>query len=495
MSHLTRRSFLKRAAATAGVGATFAISGTKASGNILGANDRIRLGVAGIKGRGSSHINAFAPMDGVDVTYLIDPDKRTYEGRSAQVKAKGGNTPKCVQDIREALDDKDLDAVSVATCNHWHSLITFWSCQAKKDVYVEKPLSHNIFEGRQCVKAAEKYKCIVQHGTQSRSSASWARAVAAVASGKYGKLLVSKAWASKPGNGRYSIGFKEAKEPPAELDFNLWLGPAQEMPYHENIVHYNWHWFWATGNGEIGNQGVHQMDIARWAIPGTALPKSVISMGGRWVQSTEGHPPFTDQAETPNHQVTVMDFGGPLLVFEVLGLTEFAGVDGKKYPRKVGNEFFMEEGVIKSGKFYPNGSDKGEELPEHEYDKGPGNNFENFIHCVRSRDRSKLYGDITEAHPSAACCHLGNISYRVGEQVPGTTRPDVLEKHEEVAKSFDSLTQMVKGTLGLDLAKSTYQLGPTLDFDAKTEKFVGNAAANKLLTRDYRDPFVVTEEV
>ena len=491
MSRVTRRSFLKRATATAGIATTFAIGGTKASGKILGANDTIRLGVAGINGRGKSHISEFAPMDKVDITYLIDPDKAIHESRTEMVKAKGGTTPKCVQDIRKALEDDDLDAVSVATCNHWHSLITFWSCQAGKDVYVEKPLSHNIFEGRQCVKAAEKYKRIVQHGTQSRSSAGWARAVAAVASGKYGKLLVSKGWASKPGSGRRSIGFKENQEPPAELDFNLWLGPAQEMSYNKNLVPYNWHWFWATGNGEIGNQGVHQMDIARWAIPGPALPKSVISMGGRWVDG----PDFKDQAETPNCQVTVMDFDGPLLVFEVVGLVEYAGVDGKKYPKKVGNEFFMEEGVIKDGKFYPNGSDKGEELPKFEYDKGPGSNFQNFIDCVRSRDRDKLYADITEAHPSAACCHLGNISYRLGEQVSGTTRPDVLEKHEEVAKSFDFMTQVVKGTLGLDLVKSTYQLGPKLNFDAKTEKFVGNADADALLTRDYRKPFVVTEEV
>ena len=499
MSRVTRRTFIKRAAATAGIATSFAIGGTKASGSILGANDTIRLGVAGINGRGSSHIDQFASMDGVDVTYLIDPDTRTHERRAPQVKARGGNTPKCVQDIRKALDDKNLDAISVATCNHWHSLITFWSCQAGKDVYVEKPLSHNIFEGGQCVKAAEKYKRIVQHGTQSRASAGWARAVAAVASGKYGKLLVSKAWASKPGKGRRSIGYKEDMQPPAEMDFNLWLGPAQEMPYNENMVPYNWHWFWATGNGEIGNQGVHQMDIARWAIPGPALPESVISMGGRWVEG----PDFKDQAETPNCQVTVMDFGGPLLVFEVMGLVDYAGVDGKKYPRKVGNEFFMEEGVIKDGKFYANGSDKGEELPKHEYEKGYDSdkdsksdpNFKNFIDCIRSRDRDKLYADVTEAHPSAACCHLGNISYRLGEQVSGATRPDVLDKHEEVAKSFDFMMQIVKGTLGLDLAKNTYQLGPKLKVDAKTEKFVGNAKADALLTRDYRKPFVVTEEV
>ncbi|MHC4402851.1 MAG: Gfo/Idh/MocA family protein, partial [Planctomycetota bacterium] len=357
MSRQTRRTFLKRAAATAGVSAGFVIAGTKASGKVLGANDTIRLGVAGIKGRGGSHIDNFAKMDKVDVTYLIDPDSRLYEGRSSQVKSRGGNTPKCVQDVREALADDSLDAVSIATCNHWHALITFWACQAKKDVYVEKPCSHNVFEGRQCVKAAEKYGCIVQHGTQSRSSGSWAKSVAAVASGKYGKLLVSKAYASKP---RWSIKFEEIKDPPPELDFNLWLGPAPMQPYHENLVHYDWHWFWDTGNGEIGNQGVHQMDIARWGIPGGKLPIGAFSMGGRWVESTEGHPPFTDQAQTPNMQLSVLDFGETLLVFEVAGLCGRSVVDRPAPARKVDNEFYLEEGAIKGGKFYPNGSDKGE---------------------------------------------------------------------------------------------------------------------------------------
>jgi predicted dehydrogenase len=492
MSRQTRRTFLKRAAATAGIGTGIVIAGTQASGKVLGANDTVRLGVAGIGGRGRAHINEFAKMDKVDVTYLIDPDSRFFESRSDMVKERGGNTPKCVQDVREALEDDDLDAVSIATCNHWHSLITFWACQAKKDVYVEKPCSHNVFEGRQCVKAAEHYGRIVQHGTQSRSSNDWARQVAAIASGKYGKLLVSKGYASKV---RWSIGFEEFKEPPPELDFNVWLGPAPKQPYHENIVHYNWHWFWDFGNGEIGNQGVHQMDIARWGIPGGTLPKSVFSMGGRWVDSTEGHPPFTDQGQTPNCQLTVMDFGGPLLVFEVVGLNNRAGVDGKKYPTKVANEFYLEEGAIKGGKFYPNGSDKGESLPDAEYEKGPGNIFENFIHCVRSRDRSKLYADVLDAHLSAACCHLGNISYRLGEQVSGKTRPDVFDEHEEIVKTWDTIHQTVKGTLGLDITKSTYQLGRTLRFNPEAEKFVGSPEADALLTRDYREPFVVTETV
>jgi len=191
----------------------------------------------------------------------------------------------------------------------------------------------------------------------------------------------------------------------------------------------------------------------------------------------------------------VMDFGGPLLVFEVIGLVDRAGLDGKKYPKKVDNEFYLEEGVIKDGKFYPNGSDKGEDLGDIDVRMGPGDNFENFIHGVRTRKENELNAGITEAHPSAACCHLGNISYHLGRQTSGSIRPDVLDKHEEVAKSWDTIQETVKGTLGLDLSKSTYQLGPMLKFDPKTEKFVDNAQANLLLSRPYRAPFVVPENV
>jgi predicted dehydrogenase len=488
MKHITRRDFLKGSVA-AGVGLTLASPFSR----VRGANDDIRVAVVGINGRGGSHIGAFRDMQGVRVAALCDVDKKVLASRAKSFTDKNQKVDTYV-DIRELLNNKDIDAISIATTNHWHSLATIWACQAGKDVYVEKPCSHNIFEGRKCVEAAEKYKRIVQHGTQSRASSSWAKQVAAIASGKYGKLLVSKSWASKNGQGRWSIGFKPTREPPENLDFNIWLGPAPQQPYHENIVHYNWHWFWDFGNGEIGNQGVHQMDIARWAIPGGVLPKSVISMGGRWVESTPGHPEFTDQAQTPNCQLTVMDFGGPLLVFEVIGLVDRAGVDGKKYPPKVDNEFFLEGGVIKDGKFYPKGSDKGEYL-DVDVKMGPGDNFENFIHCVRSRKREDLHADITEAHLSAACCHLGNISYRLGEQVAGATRADMLDKHEEIAKSWETITQTVKGTLGLDLSKGTYCLGPKLEFDPKAEKFVNNPKANELLTRPYRKPFVVPEQV
>jgi predicted dehydrogenase len=492
MSNLSRRSFLKRAAATAGAGAVFTIAGTRSSGSILGANDTVRIGIAGINGRGQSHMSEFARMPGVKVTYLIDPDASLHENRAKKIQEMGGNMPTCVQDIRKALEDKNLDAISIATCNHWHSLITIWACQAGKDVYVEKPMSHNVFEGRKCVEAAEKYKRIVQHGTQGRSSSGWKKTAAAIASGKYGKLLVSKGYASKV---RWGIGFKDDEPAPEKLDFNLWLGPAAKRPFNRNFVHYNWHWFWDFGNGEIGNQGVHQMDIARWGIPDGTLPKRVLSMGGRWVESTAGKPPFTDQAETPNMQVTVYDYGDCLLVFEVAGLNNKTMIEGNPKPQtKVENEFYTTKGMLTSGKFTPKGADKSQSL-DVEVKMGPGGQFENFIHCVRSRKREDQHADVLEAHLSSALCHLGNISYRLGEQVPGDTPIPVFGDNEEVQKSWQRIKQGLKDALGLDLASTKYQLGKVLEFDPEKEQFVGNQAANKLLTREYREPFAVPEKV
>ena len=343
MSRQNRRDFLKCAAA--GGLAAFTIAGTKASGRVLGANDRVRIAVAGINGRGQEHMHEYLGMKhNVEIIYLVDPDSRLFESRSKMVNRRTGSTPKCVQDIRKVLDDKNLDAISIATPNHWHSLMTIWACQAGKDVYVEKPCSHNVHEGRMLVEAARKYDRIVQHGTQSRSIRDWADAVAAVRSGQVRQAAGRLRLCYKP---RGSIGFKQPKTPPKELDFNIWLGPAPKQPYHDNLVHYNWHWFWDFGNGDIGNQGVHQMDIARWAIPDGAVPTSVISLGGRFG--------YKDQGQTPNTQITVMDFGDAQLIFEVRGL-----VDGKT--TKVTNEFYMEGGVIKGGLFFPKGKGEGEKL-------------------------------------------------------------------------------------------------------------------------------------
>jgi len=480
MKRSTRRTFLKQAAATAGVATTFTIAGTQASGRVLGANDTIRVGVAGIHGRGGSHISAYLGMDKVQVTHLIDPDSRLFPSRIEAIRRRGGNTPKCFQDIRKALEDKEWDVISIASTNHWHSLLAIWAIQAGKDVYVEKPCSHNVFEGRKLVEAARKYKAIVQHGTQSRSDAGWHRQIAAVASGKYGKLLISYGYASKP---RRSIGFAQPEDPPEGLDFNIWLGPAPEQPYHRNLVHYNWHWFWDFGNGEIGNQGVHQMDLARWAIEaatGRVLPKRVISMGGRFG--------YEDQGQTPNTQLTIFDFGECKLFFEDYGL-----VTGQT--RKVTNEFYLEQGAIKGGRFYPKGKDKPEDLVSVDYTCYEGGNFGNFINCVRSRKQEELNAEILHGHRAAACCHLGNISYRLGQPAPFNKVPDALADDEDMVRAFEGMKEHLRTHTDMDLDKAEFCLGPWLEFDPEKEKFVGSAEADRLLTRDYREPFVVPERV
>ena len=485
MTRLSRRKFIQTTAAASTAFGVFTIAGTKASGRVLGANDRIRVGVAGIRGRGQSHINAFAKElkdQNTEVTYLIDPDTRLFEQRSSTVAGLGGNTPKCVKDIREALDDKNLDVVTVATCNHWHSLITIWACQAGKDVYVEKPISHNVFEGRKCVEAAKKYGRVVQHGTQQRSSVERAREIAALQSGKYGKLLVSKGYCCKP---RWSIGTKPISAAPSELDFNIWLGPAPKQEYHANLVPYNWHWFWDTGNGDIGNQGVHEMDVARWAIKGGTLPKQVWSFGGRFG--------YDDQGQTPNTQMALFDYGDALLVFEVRGLVG----EKSNLPNNVSNEYYTSEGMIREGRFYRNGtSGEGEKLEGPDAHVTPGGTFGAFVRAVRSRKPEDNNANAEVAHYSAALCHLANISYRLGEQVSFDKAKGALGDNKQVVATFDNLANNLKA-IDLKLADTKYMLGRTLSFDAAGEQFIGAGAdvANPLLSRPYREPFVVPSSV
>ncbi|MEX0641063.1 MAG: Gfo/Idh/MocA family oxidoreductase [Pirellulales bacterium] len=474
----SRRSFVRFAAGAAI--APFAIGGTKASGRILGANDTIRVAVAGINSRGGAHIDEFAKMKGVQVTYLVDPDSRLFKSRAESVKSRGGNVPKAVQDIRRALEDKDIDVVSVATCNHWHSLITIWACQAGKDVYVEKPLSHNIHEGRIALDVARKHGRIVQHGTQNRSSKGVARDVAAAQSGKYGKLLVSKGYCHKP---RWSIDTKPVTSPPEGFDFNIWLGPAPEQPFHGNLVHYNWHWFWDFGNGDIGNQGVHQIDIARWAIKDATLPKSVVSFGGRYG--------YVDQGQTPNTLMTVFDFGDVKLVFETLGL-----VEGKSHAKgRVDHEFFTEQGRITGGKFYPSGGGPPERLADvPPIEVHDGGHFGNFINAVRSRRHDELNADIKEAHYSSALCHLANASYRVGNELSYADARKQLNADAHTAELFGKMVFNLFNGNDINVEAEQIRIGPVLKFDPATEKFIDNPLANDLLTRKYRPPFVVPEK-
>ncbi|MAG94149.1 MAG: dehydrogenase [Planctomycetaceae bacterium] len=470
MSKQTRRQFLQSGVAAGAAFSTFAIGGTKSSGAVLGANDRVRVAVAGINGRGKSHIDGFNKVQNVSVTTVIDPDSRLFAKHQGRT---------CVQDVREALDDKNIDVVTVATPNHWHSLMTIWACQAGKDVYVEKPLSHNVSEGRRCVEAARYYKRMVQHGTQQRSTDSRAREIDIVHSEKYGKLRVSKGYCCKP---RWSIGTKPTEKPPAGLDFNVWLGPAPEQPYHGNLVHYNWHWFWDTGNGDTGNQGVHEMDVARWAIKGATLPTKVWSLGGRFG--------YEDQGETPNTHLSVYEYDDVLLLFETRGLV----TKHKKFPFVVKNEYYTTEGMIVNGKFYPNGGGKAESITSSDATVTPGGPFGSFIQAVRSRDRADLNADVEVGHYSAALCHLGNISLRRGKQVPFDGKKNALGDNKQDVESFNTVRENLKA-VGMNLNESTYQLGRTLNLDPKTETFIGDKQANRMLTREYRAPFTVPAKI
>jgi predicted dehydrogenase len=480
MSRATRRSFLQTTAAASTAFSLFTIAGTKASGKVLGANDVIRVGVVGIKGRGGAHIGDLAGRAGVEVSYLIDVDENSFPARIRDVEAKGGNRPACVADVRKALEDKNLDAISIATTNHTHSLYTIWACQAGKDVYVEKPISHNVFEGRKCVEAAKKYNRVVQHGTQNRSSEGNARVMAAIHSGKYGKLLVSKGYCAKP---RWSIGTQAPTSPPSSLDWNLWLGPAQEQAFHRNLHPYNWHWFWDFGNGDIGNQGVHEIDLARWAIKDATLPTEVWSLGGRFG--------YEDQGQTPNTQMAVYKYGDVTLLFEVRGLV------GKHddWKPKVTNEYYTTEGMIAGGKFYPKDGKPAEGVKyDGEVHVAKGGPFGAWINAIRTRAAADNNCDAEVAHYSAALCHLGNISYRLGTKVPFNKQTQSLGDNKQVVESFNTIRENLKG-VGVDLAATEYQLGRVLKFDPAAEKFIGDEEANKLLTRPYRAPFVVPEQV
>ena len=496
-SNLSRRQFVSRSLAAAGVGASFAIGGTKSSGRVIGANDTVRVAIAGLNGRGSAHVSEFGPMRDVQIVYLVDPDTKTYAKRLKQVRdttTKAGKSadrpPATAQDIRHVLEDKSVDAISIATPNHWHSLMTIWACQAGKDVYVEKPCSHNIHEGRVAVEAARKYSRIVQHGTQSRSDRNWAEAAAAIQSGQLGKLLISRALCYKP---RKSIGFKPITEPPANLDFNLWLGPAPKQPYHGNLVHYEWHWFWDFGNGDIGNQGVHQMDIARWLIPasssgGATYPKTVHSLGGRFG--------YKDQGQTANTQISVMDYGDTQLIFEVRGLPTVPYENAKG---GVGNIAHLEAGTLVDAKlFYPKGESKPIPLKEAvkvETHRRPGDgHFANFIAAVKSRKSDDLNAEILEGHYSSALCHLANLSYRLGEEVPFSKPTHAFGEDKAAYETLSRMEEHLKeNKVALDGMK--YRLGRKLAFDAATESFIGDPEANRLLTREYRTPFVVPDRI
>ena len=436
MPNTTRRRIFQGAVATV---ATRALP-------VLGANDTVHLGVVGTGGRGRGHLQYFSEVPGTRLAAICDVNQEARERASAIVRKLQGHSPREYSDLRELYEDNEVQAVSIATPNHWHALATIWACQAGKDVYVEKPANHNVFEGEQAVRAARKYKRMVQVGSQSRSIGHKRRAMELLREGAIGKVYMARGLCFRR---RKSIGRTPEEPVPPGLDWDTFLGPAPMRPYTKNRFAYNWHWFWDTGNGDIGNQGVHEMDICRWGLGEYAAPETVTSTGGKFV--------WEDDQETPNTQQAHFNFGGSEIVFDVRNLPSpnegGAPLRGASY---VGNIFFGDQGYMVVDPygfriFLGDEREKThEEQPHEERIWDPKPHMANFIEAVRSRNQYALNADIQIGVAAANLCHLGNISYRCQQQ---------------------------------------------LHLDPETGLFVGNGMANALLTRRYRHPFVVPEIV
>jgi len=432
---LTRRQFIGKTSTAV------LVAGTMASGKVFGANNRIRMCTIGFHGQGGSHIKDILAMkDQAEYVALCDVDSEVLAKGAKIVETAQGKAPKKYKDIRQALEDKEIDAVSIATPNHWHSLAAVWACQAGKDVYVEKPLSHSIYEGRQLVAAAEKNGRMVQHGTQSRSNATLIRDMKLMHDGFIGKIVESRGYVYKNGN-RGPIGHGKPGPCPENLDWALWQGPSPEHPFMINVdrkkpglyVHYDWHYFWEYGNGEIGNQGVHQMDAACWG-HNRGLPVRVYSSGGRFG--------LDDDGQTPNTQATTFTYGdGSIMTFEVRNLGSFEEADGGN----CGNSFFGTKGMYVLGKgffTYKEGKVNDRQpipVPEDAPKPEKGSKWERFFTAVRSRKTSDLPVSTEDAHFSCVHCHLGNIAFRLRKSLefdPATERFKDSEANHYIKREY-----------------------------------------------------------
>jgi predicted dehydrogenase len=495
---MNRRSFLKKSALTLGGASVFAhpiISGTSASGQVLGANDRVRIAIAGAKSRGGEHIGFYGALENVEIAYIVDADNKYVDERVTQIATKTGKAPKGTQEYRVMLEDKDIDCVSIASPNHWHALQAIWACQAGKDVYLEKPCCQNLFEGRKLVEAAAKYKRLVQHGTQRRSEDTWARATAAVKSGKYGKLIAAKAYANRP---RDPLGFKPITNPPGTIDWNQWLGPAPMQPFHENLAPYNWHWFWDTGNGEIGNNGPHYFDLCLWAM-GETHPNSVISFGSRFVKDPKNH--YRDQAETPTLHFALYDFNGIPVIYESCNI---AGVRERWNPREEA-EFYTENGIIQGNNFIPNGGGARQRIDveftrPHKAgfsDNSSITNCANFIDAVRNRNTVPLNAPIEKGLYAAALCHWGNAAYRTGHRETLTAIREKMGDNPILQASIEKVIVNLKDVFGdtVKIEDIPFKVSEKMAIDIEKEKFVNSPLGNSFLTRAPREPFAVPEQV
>lgn len=455
MQNINRRKFLKHTTAvTAGAIVNFPIIKNSFAKKSPGEN--INIAVIGIRSRGKDQYRALAKIPNVKIAVLCDIDQRLFPEAVGEVEALTGFKPAIETEYRKVLDNKDIDAVSIATPNHWHALQTIWACQAGKDVYVEKPVSHTVLEGRKMVEAARKYNRVVQTGTQSRSNATTNQALNFIKEDGLGHIYMAKGLCFKP---RGSIGHVENSEIPDGVNWDVFLGPATYRPFNKNRFHYKWHWFWDTGNGDFGNQGIHQADIARWALNKRTHPVKIQGIGKYLVLDSD--------QETPNIQHLTFEYeDGSILQFEVRGLATNSESDirignliyGSKGWMSIENEDSSNNKVhLAEINIQPSGYSSYREEPgpvflndDPETADAVYLHFKNFTDCVRSGKWQDLNADILEGHLSTSLCHLGNIACR-------------LER--------------------------------TLHFDPYSEKFIDDDQADGYLTKMYRAPYILPEKV
>ena len=449
---------------------------------VYGANEKIRVGIIGFNSKGAQHIEVFHGLPNVEIVALCDADQSIVDREAAKFKERGENVKTC-QDMRHLLDQKDIDVVVIATPNHWHSLAGIWACQAGKDVYVEKPVSHNIWEGRQLIHAARKYKRVVQAGTQNRSDIAMRGFKEYLDAGNLGKVKWAHGlWFKRRG----SIGKVNGPQKiPQTVDYDLWTGPAELRPLERENLHYDWHWFWNTGNGDMANVGVHQIDDCRYLCDMEGSPRKVTSFGERWG--------VDDDAETPNTNVAVFEYDIPLII-EIRNLPVSPTINAMDHVRGVraGNIIMCENGYFAGGRgggwVYDLNNKKVKQFPGD----GGGTHQANFIQAVRERDTQILHSPIEEGHFSSVVCHMANISYRLGQH---TSFGDVEQKFaldSLVTERVENMKNHLKAN-EIDTKTHPVVLGADLRFDPGKEDFIGDLSyeANMFLSRNYREPFVI----
>lgn len=504
MSSLTRKEFLKTSALGGGallfarslLGAQSAPV-PSAAPRVRSANDEVRLAIVGVNGMGADLIPQFTKVPGAKIVALCDCDQQVLARRAAQME-KDHNKVDTFVDFRNVLERPDIDAVAVATPNHWHALMTVWACQAGKDVYVEKPISHSVWEGRKAVEAATKYKRIVQTGTQNRSAKELQEAHEYIRSGKLGKVLWARGLCY---NRRDSLGKTSGPQPiPSHVNYDLWSGPAPLTPSRRNgprggTVHYDWHWFWDFGGGDISNQGIHQMDICRWFLDEPGLPPTVVTVGGRVG--------YRDDGETPNTMITVLGYEKAPLIFEVRGLPARPGMRAMDAYRgaRTGVVIQCENGYFAPGEtgggaVYDN---QGKRIAQF-IGPGGGAHHQNFIEAVRSRNAATLNAPLEGGHMSSSLGHLANISYRIGREKTNAEIRAELSSNPHALEAFTRMETHFKAH-GINDAETPLTLGPTLKLIPGAERFATNEVhddgywANTMLRREYRPPFVIPDQV